>query len=137
MELDKTIKWIDKTEGRDKMCKAIQYLCRLLKHSTKDSNKELSQRFHGLFVGMSQARKLFRLFKSVNEYQKIVNLLKSPTMDPVNLGLSVAVRLGFLAFWVFDNLAILCTIKFLKSDPKGFAKKGAIFWLVALVLSFL
>jgi hypothetical protein len=56
-------------------------------------------------------------------------------MDPVALGLSVAVRLGFLGYWIFDNLAILCTIKFLKSDAKGFAKKGALFWLFALVVS--
>jgi len=39
MDLDKTVKWIDKTcnitfyiEGRDKFCKAIQYACRFLKH---------------------------------------------------------------------------------------------------------
>ena len=118
MSLNQTIQWIDKTEGRDKFCKAIQYLCRILKYQTMNSNKELSQRFNGLFVGMRDARKLFRLFKSVNEYQKIVGLLNKGSLDMTELSLNVLTRMGFLLYWVFDNLAILAAIKFIKRDAK-------------------
>jgi len=101
------------------------------------SNKELSQRFNGLFVGMRDARKLFRLFKSVNEYQKIMTLLNKGSLDITELGLNVLTRLGFLLYWIFDNLAILSAIKFIKRDAKAYAKKGATFWLIALVLSLI
>lgn len=71
--LDRTIAWLNKTEGRDKFCKAIQYAARILKHrATLEGNKESALKFDGLFVGMRNARKLFRLFKSMNEYQKLV-----------------------------------------------------------------
>jgi hypothetical protein len=56
-------------------------------------------------------------------------------MDPVDLMMSIGTRLGFLFYWLFDNLAILCAIKFIKKDQKGYAKKGAIFWFIALLFS--
>jgi hypothetical protein len=38
--LDRTIAWLNKTEGRDKFCKAIQYAARILKHrATLEGNK--------------------------------------------------------------------------------------------------
>lgn len=37
-------------------------------------------------------------------------------MDPIDLMMSIGTRLGFLFYWFFDNLAILCAIKFIKKD---------------------
>lgn len=38
--LDRTIAWLNKTEGRDKFCKAVQYGARILKHkATVEGNK--------------------------------------------------------------------------------------------------
>jgi len=34
------------------------------------------------------------------------------------LSLNVLTRMGFLLYWVFDNLAILAAIKFIKRDAK-------------------
>ena len=49
--LDRTIAWLNKTEGRDKFCKAIQYGARMLKHkAVTEGNKESALRFDGLFV---------------------------------------------------------------------------------------
>ena len=63
--LDKTIKWIDKTgnrssfnvkklEGRDKFCKAIQYASRFLMWASLTQNKQLSDKFKGLFSKIEQ-----------------------------------------------------------------------------------
>lgn len=82
---------------------------------------------------MRDARKLFRLFKSVNEYQKIMDILAKGSLDPIEFILNVANRLGFLMYWFFDNLVILCKVKFLKYEVKPFNKAGSTFWFLALL----
>lgn len=97
--LDRTISWLNKTEARDKFCKAIQYASRMLKYkATIEGNKESALKFDGLFVGMRNARKLFRLFKSINEYQKLVEILgkKGSTFDKT---FNVLNRIFFLLYW--------------------------------------
>ena len=134
ISLDRTIKWINKTEGRDKFCKAIQYACRFLKyHAEQKGDKDMALKLNGLFSGMRDARKLFRLFKSINEYQKLLEILKKGSADPLELTCNVITRLGFLLYWFFDNISILSTIKVLKRDPKQFGKYGMTFWFIALV----
>mgnify|MGYP000979419565 CR=1 FL=1 len=39
-------------------------------------------------------------------------------------------RVGFFFYWVFDNIQILSTIKFLSADPTFHAKLGALFWFI-------
>jgi hypothetical protein len=71
----------------------------VLKHKAiTEGNKESALRFDGLFVGMRNARKLFRLFKSINEYQKLLEIFvsKGPTFNKVFEGLN---RLFFLLYW--------------------------------------
>jgi hypothetical protein len=65
--MKRTIAWVNKTEARDKLCKAIQYASRVIKFEASiRGDKALEGRFNGLFTGMRDARKLFRLLKSVN-----------------------------------------------------------------------
>ncbi|KAL4493142.1 hypothetical protein ABPG72_003227 [Tetrahymena utriculariae] len=134
--MNRTIAWINKTEGRDKFCKAIQYASRFLKwHFTNTENKELATRFNGLFNGMKDARKLFRLFKTINEIQKIQELLNKKDNDEINKALNILVRAFFGLYWYFDNLVILKSVNFIKGDPKPDNKKGSTCWLIALLLS--
>jgi hypothetical protein len=60
---------------------------------------------------MAVGRKLFRLFKSINEYVNIKKFLQGD-LPPVDKYFSVATRLAFLFYWVFDNLGVLVKIKF-------------------------
>jgi hypothetical protein len=84
---------------------------------------------------MRDARKLFRLFKSVNEAKKIKELLaQERTVDNM---LNIVVRAFFLLYWFFDNLNILSKIKILGQDPKRMAKLGATCWLLALLTNLL
>ena len=81
---------------------------------------------------MRDARKLFRLFKTVNEIKKIKDLLS----QDLNLEgmLNMVIRGFFGLYWLFDNLNILSRIKVLSGpDPKRMAKIGSTFWLLALV----
>jgi hypothetical protein len=84
---------------------------------------------------MRDARKLFRLFKSINEAHKILEILNKGGSDEVEVILNILNRLAFLLYWIFDNLAILGHIKFLSTEPKKFNKYGAFFWFWALIIS--
>lgn len=67
---------------------------------------------------MKDARKLFRLFKTVNEIQKIIDLINKKDADEINKALNLLVRVFFGLYWYFDNLVILKTVKFLQGDHK-------------------
>lgn len=84
---------------------------------------------------MRDARKLFRLFKTINEAKKIKDLLKQqPTVDNT---LNILVRGFFGVYWLFDNLNILSKIKILQHNPKKMGKYGATFWLLALLTNLI
>lgn len=82
---------------------------------------------------MRDARKLFRLFKTVNEAKKIKDILAQELT--VDAAFNIAVRGLFGVYWLFDNLNILSKIKILNYDPKSMAKWGATFWLLALLIN--
>lgn len=84
---------------------------------------------------MKDARKLFRLFKTVNEVQKIIELFNKKDNDEINKALNLAVRVFFGLYWYFDNLVILKTVKFLQGDFKQDGKRGSTCWLIALLLN--
>lgn len=61
---------------------------------------------------MSVARKLFRLFKSFNEYVKICEIQKGKLPD-FEKNLAILARLAFGFYWFFDNLSVLIKVKLL------------------------
>ena len=77
---------------------------------------------------------MFRLGKTYNEYRKITELLNKGELDGKRI-LAVATRAFMAAYWIFDNLQVLSSVKFLKYDPKEIGKKAATFWFIGLILS--
>ena len=87
---------------------------------------------------MRDARKLFRLAKTLNEIQKIIELItKADSSDEITLYLNILQRLSFGAYWIFDNIVVLCSIKFLKRDSKAYNKAGMTFWFLALIFGLI
>lgn len=86
---------------------------------------------------MRDARKLFRLFKSLIEYQKIQMLLKQKQAEHKKI-LNILTRLGFLLYWIFDNIQILSKVKFLNGfDKDKAAWRAAFFWFSGLFFNLL
>ena len=59
---------------------------------------------------MGNSRKLFRLFKSLVEWQKVLSLLKNKPHDFVTFVdkvVNLLVRLCFVGYWVIDNYMIV------------------------------
>lgn len=52
--------------------------------------------------------------------------------------LTILSRLGFLFYWIFDNIAILSKVKYLEGfDKEKAAKRAAFFWLIGLIFSII
>jgi len=52
--------------------------------------------------------------------------------------LQILSRLGFLFYWVFDNIQILAKVKYLEGVDKELAgKRAATFWLLGLIFSLI
>ncbi len=86
---------------------------------------------------MRDARKLFRLFKTLNEYKKIDDIIKKNPQMNVNNILAILTRAFFGVYWIYDNLNILSKIKIINKDPKAYAKTGSLFWLFALLINLI
>lgn len=88
---------------------------------------------------MSNARKLFRILKSLMEYQKLCVLLgKADKMALHKLILAIIPRLAYLFFWVFDTLVVLTKIKFTNRwEMKSLMYKWATLWTIANVFSII
>ena len=133
--MEQLLQFSNKTEGRDKLLKVTQYGCRFLKTWVKDP--ELLTRLNGLFAASRDARKMFRLFKSVHEYDTIVKAQLNPTMKPFPKLMTILSRASFFVYWIFDNLGMLATIKLIKKDPKSLTKTAMTAWFIALVFTLI
>lgn len=79
---------------------------------------------------------LFRLLKSITEYEKLMDILGNPGSDELTTFLNIINHLSYFMFWIFDNLYILTLMKFLKKDKNFLLKVASYFWLSALISLF-
>ena len=81
---------------------------------------------------MSNARKLFRVLKSLIEWQKINVLLgKAGSMPALKFILQMIPRVAFFIYWIFDTLVVLSKIKFLTSiDQAKVMYRWAFLWTI-------
>ena len=86
---------------------------------------------------MSVARKLFRLFKSFNEYVKIT-AIQGGKLPDYEKNLQIIARLGFMFYWLFDNLSVLIKVKFLTGfDFKLMSRRASKCWLFGIWMSII
>ena len=88
---------------------------------------------------MSNARKLFRVLKSLIEYKKIMELLgKQTSMVMYKFILKLIPRVAFFIYWIFDTLVVLRKINVLPSiDLAWVSYRWAFFWTIANLTSAL
>lgn len=86
---------------------------------------------------MAVARKLFRISKSLNEYVNIKKFLAGD-LKSIDKYLSVATRLAFLFYWIFDNIGILIKIKLIaRLNQTNAIRRANKFWLIGLTLGII
>ncbi len=90
-----------------------------------------------MIENMSVARRLFRIFKSVNEYANIKKFIASDLKN-IDKCLSVVTRLACLFYWLFDNIGVLVKIKLISGFSESYATRLAHqFWLLGLTLGII
>ena len=78
--MEKIIAFSNKTEARDKFTKAIQYSAKLIAYGFLKTDKSYYKRFNDLYLMARDSRKIFRLFKSIQEI-KTINDKKNKTTE--------------------------------------------------------
>ena len=85
---------------------------------------------------MTTARKLFRLFKSINEYAVVRDTFLNGTLN--RNFMKVSARIAYLLYWILDNMTVLIKIKFLKGyNLSKISRLAAMFRLIGLILNML
>jgi len=138
--LTKFCKFVETIKGRDKITKVVQYSSRAVKHYllAADPKSDWGQRFDGLYSTTGTGRKLFRIGKSLNEYETLRGLIsKGPDGDPIKYYLSVVKQLSFISYWFFDNIGFGIRAKFLKYDKKSTGLYGSYGWTIGSVCGLL
>ncbi len=108
----------------------------------KTSNKDLKTSLVNLLLIIAisrDSRKIFALFKSIHEVktinEKIKDLLWQEKKLPVVL--DILSRLGFFFYYLFDNISILSSIKFIHTDAKLVNKLASLGWAIGLVFGLI
>jgi hypothetical protein len=125
-------------EGRDKFGKFVQYGARFLMYHAlqSDPKSDFGIRMRGLFGLIRDARKLSRLLKTLNEYKKLMEILAAPS-PAHHKALEALSRIGFGAYWFFDNVSWMSKGKVLKYNEKDASWWGGLGWFIGTLCSVL
>lgn len=138
--MEKIIAFSNKTEARDKFTKAIQYTAKIIAWSFRSYNKSYYKRFNEVYLMTRDARKVFRLFRSVQEIKTINDKIKDllSKNEKFTVLCEIFSRIGFLIHWIFDNFFILATVKIINSDHLNYYSYIAhMGWLIGILWELL
>jgi len=132
--LNKFIKFLDQTAGRDKIARLFQYSSRFLSWWLLNNQRtDLAKRFSALETHSSLARKLFRLAKSISYLQAAIKSFAQES-DFIVRSTTVIQNLG-LAIWLYyDHIIWAAKIGLVQKDTTEHARRANIFWLLAMVM---
>lgn len=136
--ITKTVKYLETHNGRDKLCRTLQYSSRfftwyLAKHNEIDASK----RFANLENGASMARKIFRLAKSISHFQNAFNTLNNETDTVVKS--TMVVQQFSLGLWLlYDHVIWAGKLNLIKTDKMPiYTRRANIFWLIAMLMGII
>jgi len=135
--INKLVKYLDTHNGRDKICRFLQYGSKFLGWWVMlHNNTDLAKKFSSLETSSSMARKVFRLAKSIAFFQ---TALKSwYTENDVVVKLTTVVQNVSLGLWlVYDHIVWATKLGLIKSNIEEHSRKSNIFWFISMVTAIL
>lgn len=136
--VNQLVRYLDKTAGREKTLRLLQYLCRLLgalQTPSPGSNALL------LAAQFALTRKLLRFLKPLNHLQTAAQLHANTLLaDPVARCLGVLRQLGYAAYLTLDQVNLLRILRILPATPttaKRVPRWANWCWALALASSLL
>lgn len=117
---------------RDKTVKIIQYGAKLVVGYYKARlSQEYIKKLRTLTLTSSNARKVFRLLKSINCLYKLQLLLKSDNLTNLDGILQILEQLFWTLFFYYDNLIFLARMKILEKGERDIERNAFLYWFLA------
>lgn len=136
--VNQLVRYLDKTAGREKTLRLLQYLCRLLGALQTPSPGSNALRLAAQFA---LTRKLLRFLKPLNHLQTAAQLHANTLLaDPVARCLGVLRQLGYAAYLTLDQVNLLRILRILPATPttaKRVPRWANWCWALALASSLL
>eukprot|EP00042_Codosiga_hollandica_P047502 m.516063 g.516063 ORF g.516063 m.516063 type:complete len:233 (-) comp57470_c0_seq1:1245-1943(-) len=120
------------TNGRDKLMRIIQYGARFFGNSPRFQTLAAQLPFKALEANISAARKLFRLFRTIDFALLALNSLKE--VDPILRVIKVVDNLSKAFRMLLDNLHWAVKIGLLKGNEPLLNWYMMVFWFLGLLL---
>eukprot|EP01016_Furgasonia_blochmanni_P042121 TRINITY_DN5558_c0_g1_i1.p1 TRINITY_DN5558_c0_g1~~TRINITY_DN5558_c0_g1_i1.p1 ORF type:complete len:258 (+),score=6.10 TRINITY_DN5558_c0_g1_i1:162-935(+) len=142
MPTDELVEWLARfmelTEGRDKLGRLLQYVSLFLKWSYSAGDKDLSERFNLMSKALRRGRKLIRLGEFLLEIPRITELLHSKRIQNIEAKTSLLVSRGsYIVYWLIDHYVTLIRIGLFKGETRLLNRIQYGTWFVGLLSSFL
>ncbi|EGG14234.1 transmembrane protein [Cavenderia fasciculata] len=132
------VKLFAQTSGKDKLAKILQYGAKLFGYiALRQKNKHWMEVMKKLETSSGSARKVWRLGNTMQEQQKILQMLRQGNCHQFLNMLALIRQLGMYFYWVFDNLIWSTNIGFTKLDTARLGWYSSISWLFGLVSSII
>jgi len=128
------VQFLDNLNGRDKVCRTIQYGSKFLAWwLIANNNSELSKRFLTLENSAAMSRKIFRLAKSISLIQSASKTFNDEKNLVVNA--TTVLQQLCLAMWLFYDHAVWAgKLGLVQTDIAGHTRKSNSFWLVSMIM---
>lgn len=130
-------------DGRDKLLRLIQYVCKLLrwledsKYGGASNNDTTTTKFatraSSLEGALAISRQAGRLFKWSSMYVKGRRHVNTMSMSRKEDILGAISDAAMLMYYITDNTAFVAKLGVVNADAKHLSKKGARLWLLAIV----
>lgn len=125
---------LSKTDGRDKLFRLLQYLCKLLRGistgHTPPTPSTPTATLAALESSLAASRQIWRLFKWASVYANRTHISNTLTLEHIT---SVTRDFAMFAYYICDNLTFLHKLRLLRGHPKPATRRAARFWLAAVL----
>jgi len=125
-ELDKFIKLLGQTDGRDKIYKFAQGIVKILAYRAS-GDKEQAKKYESLAKSIGEGRSIMRAAKWIGNVNKLQALVPKATSLTAKQIVDALRTLGDFGYILGDNLAYLSKYKVISADQKTLAKNSKLF----------
>lgn len=130
-------------DGRDKVLRLIQYVCKMLRWLDKplqNGTTELSETAAAIESALGTSRQAGRLFKWASMYVKLkgrqefrYGLLSIPGRSKREGILSLIADLAMFSYYITDNLTFSSKLGLIQADTPKLSRRGARLWLTSII----
>lgn len=131
---------LSQTDGRDKLFRLFQYVCKLIRgieagRSEPESSSAIAK-VATLESALATSRQIWRLFKWASVYARakprIVGVSSAPVLPDLA---AIASDAALFVYLLLDNLAFIHKTRIVPGDAPRASRRAARFWLAAVLAS--